>query len=167
MEQNYIPDNVTQFPDKAELVVRQRIETLGRFESLATHFSISPATDHDTRRYAHQLLQYAGINSDKLDESELKENAQRLSAIRFSTGVSDTMYDNLVDPDHDDYDEAFAYIVDQMKATRDDAGRLEDERRALSVLLDLRVGAINVGIERHEQWKKIAKLLVGNFSDDE
>lgn len=167
MNQNHSPDNIIQFPDTEEIERGRQTTALNIFESMANHLSLSPATDQDTNRYACRLLQYAGASDSELDDGLLKENAERLRTVRSSTHVSDKAWDNLIDKHSNDYDEAFAYIVNQIHATSENSEELEVERRALGVLLDLRVGAINVGIERQERWKNIARLLVGNFSKND
>lgn len=167
MEQDNSPDNIIQFPDTKEIERGRQATALSVFEKMANQPSLSPITDRDTSRYACRLLQYAGAADSELDDGFLKDNAECLRAIRISTHVSDRAWDDLIDKDSDDYDEAFAYIVEQIHAISGNPEELEVERRALNVLLELRVGAINVGIERQARWEDIARLLVSNFNKND
>lgn len=152
MSKEMPPDNIIPFTSKVE-----KLDTMDDREVLE-HFLAQLRHPGAAGDEAGRVLEYAGARSyDGLTEDRVAWR-ERMLEIRSFIAYSDQDWDNLVDESHEDYDAGFAAIVRALQQTRGNES-FEEQRKALQILLDVRVAAIKNGLSDTSQWEQLAETL--------
>ena len=149
-----------KLPEHTVLRFTSKEERLAAMEDseVLNHFLAELRHPSGAGHLAEKILVYAGTKSSENLSDERRAWRDRMVTIRFSIGYSDNDWDKLIDQHDEEYDAGFAAIVSALQDTRDSKD-LSDERKALQVLLDLRVAAINRGLQDTKDWQLLAKKL--------
>lgn len=145
---------LTRFHTKEELLeLSEDTEVIARYIANLNH----PALN-DSLTLARSVRDYAGYGEHAATDLREAWRARVREINNETAGLSDDKYDNLVDTTHKDYDEGFAAIVEALMLTRENKD-LEEQRKALMLLCDLRVAALRVGANNTEPWVRLAHRL--------
>lgn len=148
--------NTIMFEDKeARLDNMEDKEVIERFVASLCH----PGAGATSEQRADSVLCYAGIKRvDGLTDLRQKWR-ERIRTIESQTAaLSDKMYDDLIDPRHESYDEGFASLIESILEIHDN-DELDIQRRALRALSDLRIASLRVGAYDSRPWCVLAEQL--------
>lgn len=148
------------YPDNEEYIDPETLDDYDAYDvffSELSHFSARRETGVQTAEHIRTIL---GLRlKDELSDEAIAWRTRMMKLMKYD---SDRLSDKKIDElrlSGEKYDEPFATIFNTLIATRDNAEQLAEERKALLLLKDLRIGAIVAGYTTDEANKKWMDVL--------
>lgn len=152
--------NVIPFPDSEQAFMNPEEiadkEILERFIAQLNH----PSAPKEPSQLAEFVIDTAGTKAREGLTKERQRWRDRITRLQHNTpALSDSQYDAIVDPHHEEYDEPFAELERSLRVTLPRAKDMKAERQALSALINLRIAAIHEKTDDDAYWIQLAKRL--------
>lgn len=137
------------------------------FLSQLTHPSTRQMDSHEIGGFIQDLL--GAGHDEEWSSRQLAWQNRLMSLERDSDDLADEEFNELIE-DGDGFDEPFATIVEALSTGRTSAQSMVEERRALLLLKDLRLGAVDRGLVdevSNHKWLEIIDRLKPDDCCDE